>query len=90
MVKMVSRSGSLKIVPTSLVERFKGCGYSVYKESVKDTADVKDEKEVGNEKPLSKWTKEELKTYTKEHNIDTSSCKNPKEVKELIKAHMES
>ena len=54
--------------------------------SVVDAADEFDEiEEVENEKPVSQWTKAEVKEFAKANGIDISGTKNVNEAKEIIK-----
>ena len=41
--------------------------------------------EVENEKPVSQWTKAEVKEFARENGIDISGTKNVNEAKEIIK-----
>lgn len=50
---------------------------------VVDAADEFDELE--NEKPVSQWTKAEVKEFAKANGIDISGTKNVNEAKEIIK-----
>lgn len=53
---------------------------------VVDAADEFDEiEEVENEKPVSQWTKAEVKEFAKANGIDISGTKNVNEAKEIIK-----
>lgn len=53
---------------------------------VVDAADEFDEVEdVENEKPVSQWTKAEVKEFAKTNGIDISGTKNVNEAKEIIK-----
>lgn len=53
---------------------------------VVDAADEFDEiEEVENEKPVSQWTKTEVKEFAKANGIDISGTKNVNEAKEIIK-----
>lgn len=53
---------------------------------VVDAADEFDElEEVENEKPVSQWTKAEVKEFAKVNGIDISGTKNVNEAKEIIK-----
>lgn len=42
------------------------------------------------EKPISQWTKDEVRRYAAAVGIDISGTKNPGEAKQLIKAHLEA
>lgn len=42
------------------------------------------------EKPISQWTKAEVKKYTDIKGIDTKGAKSVSDVKEIIKKHMEA
>lgn len=50
---------------------------------VVDAADEFDE--IENEKPVSQWTKAEVKEFAKANGIDISGTKNVNEAKEIIK-----
>lgn len=51
-----------------------------------DEFDDEDEpEEVENEKPVSQWTKAEVKEFAKSNGIDISGTKNVNEAKEIIK-----
>ncbi len=54
---------------------------------VVDAADEFDDEleEVENEKPVSQWTKAEVKEFAKANGIDISGTKNVNEAKEIIK-----
>ena len=53
---------------------------------VVDAADEFDElEEVENEKPVSQWTKAEVKEFARANGIDLSGTKNVNEAKEIIK-----
>ena len=54
---------------------------------VVDAADEFDDEleEVENEKPVSQWTKTEVKEFAKANGIDISGTKNVNEAKEIIK-----
>jgi hypothetical protein len=53
---------------------------------VVDAADEFDElDEIENEKPVSQWTKAEVKEFAKANGIDISGTKNVNEAKEIIK-----
>lgn len=53
---------------------------------VVDAVDEFDEiEEVENEKPVSQWTKAEVKEFAKANGIDISGTKNVNEAKEIIK-----
>ena len=53
---------------------------------VVDAADEFDEiEEVENEKPVSQWTKAEVKEFAKANGIDISGTKNVNEANEIIK-----
>lgn len=53
---------------------------------VVDAADEFDElEEVENEKPVSQWTKAEVKEFARANGIDISGTKNVNEAKEIIK-----
>lgn len=53
---------------------------------VVDAEDEFDElEEVENEKPVSQWTKAEVKEFAKANGIDISGTKNVNEAKEIIK-----
>lgn len=41
-------------------------------------------------KPLGQWTKEEVKAYASEHEIDISNTKNVAEAKQRIKAYLDN
>ena len=58
--------------------------------TVVDAADEFDElEEVENEKPVSQWTKAEVKEFAKANGIDISGTKNVNEAKEIIKQFIE-
>lgn len=40
------------------------------------------------EKPISQWSKAEVKSYAEKHNIDLTGTRNVNEAKEIIKAAM--
>lgn len=54
---------------------------------VVDAADEFDDEldEIENEKPVSQWTKAEVKEFAKANGIDISGTKNVNEAKEIIK-----
>lgn len=54
---------------------------------VVDAADEFDDEteDVENEKPVSQWTKAEVKEFAKANGIDISGTKNVNEAKEIIK-----
>lgn len=58
----------------------------VNKETEQDNEEVK---AYDVTKPIGQWSKEELKAYTDEHEIDTSSAKKIQDVKALVKEHLE-
>ena len=65
-----------------------GCADGVTKMSDEISEDDKFVADVV-EKPLSQWTKEEVKRYAAIKGIDIAGTKNPTEAKHLIKAFMQ-
>ena len=74
---------------------FEGQGYSIAAKSMKsgqhksaDKAPSEDERFVAElmEKPISQWTKDEVKRFVDIKGIDTTGAKSVNEVKDLIKS----
>ena len=69
----------------------KGKGSGKSSEALTEVSDDLPNNEIENveEKPLSKWDKNEVKAFAAEHNIDISSTKNINEAKDIIEKFLE-
>lgn len=72
---------------------FKSQGYFIaQQEKVANKPEIqpiKVENEDITEKPISKWTSEELKAFAKDKNIDLSKVKSTKDAREIVKEYLE-
>lgn len=59
-------------------------------EEVKQTEEVEDEFAELTSKPISEWSKTEVKSFAAANNIDISGTKNVTEAKEIIKNFLEN
>lgn len=70
-------------------------GYEIVDESKKPYEEPTTEEEVKDEfaelllKPISQWSKEEVKDFAAAKNIDISGTKNANEAKEIIKSFLD-
>lgn len=103
-VEVESRTGKRITVPHSIYNsHFKKLGYhevakkaashmplgAPVEESPSAMADESKEASLP-EKPVSEWSKEEVKQFVSDRNIDTSSAKNLGDVRRIIAEYLES
>lgn len=101
-VKMSNLLGKTIEVPRGAVRAYQGLGFNVdgtvATEVVEEHEAVNAEEEVSEDeqfvqnlekKPLSQWSKDEVKRYATICNVDISGTKNAQEAKERIKAFID-
>lgn len=89
-VKLV-KGRTKRTVPESVAKNFLALGYSIANEEVKETKKQKHEKTPVPyaDKPIGQWSKQELKEYADNNDIDLTGVTKADEVREIIKAHLE-
>lgn len=91
-VKLV-KGRTKRTVPESVAKNFLALGYSIANEEVKETKKQKPEKAPAPvpyiDKPIGQWSKQELKEYADNNEIDLTGVTKADEVREIIKAHLE-
>lgn len=97
MVEITNGINTIKVPNGAYHSIFKAMGYSPIGHAEPNTSQV-DQNGVSDpnaafvaevsQKPLSQWTKDEIKRYAAINNIDISGTKNPAEAKQIIKDHM--
>lgn len=98
MVTITNGRHTLKVTSGAFEGVYKSCGYSLVgveaevSNNVEDTQ-VEEQVEVNpfeelETKPISQWTKAEVKEYAEAKGIDLSGTKNVNDGKERIKAYM--
>ena len=97
MVTITNGKNTLKVTSGAYDSVYKSCGYSLVTEAkVSDGVEnVIDENPIDENpfeeleaKPISQWTKAEVKEYAEAKGIDLSGTKNVNDGKERIKAYM--
>ena len=97
MVKITNGINVIEVTNGAFETVYKGQGYHKVAEQAVAAAPVKDEnKDAGEanpiaeleEKPISQWSKAEVKEYAEAKGIDLSGTKNVNEAKDRIKAAM--
>lgn len=89
-------NGNKITVPNGAVKLYEGMGYREVGNAPVFTApaviEQKPVKDVYSEnleeKPITLWTKDELKEYARENNIDLSGTKSANEAREIIKDYI--
>ena len=104
MVNITNGIQTLKVSRGAFDSIFKNMGYTIVENSVesveKEVEESEEEKESEKsadeifaeelvEKPISNWSKEEVKRFAEIKGIDISGTSNPKEAKEIIKGYLE-
>lgn len=97
MVKITNGINLIEVSKGAFESIYKAQGYYIPKDNKKPlkehTKPIKDvKKEVVDDitkKPLSKWTKDEVKKYANDYNIDISNTKNVNEAKDIISEYLE-
>ena len=98
MVTITNGKNTLKVTSGAFNSIYKSCGYSLVGTEAKvsdGTEDVVVENPIDynlfeelEAKPISQWTKAEVKEYAEAKGIDLSGTKNVNDGKERIKAYM--
>lgn len=91
MKKLISNAGRIITVPTSTEGYYKTLGWKEYKESkpAKQKAVKEEAKPEYIDKPISGWTKEQLKDYADKNGVDLSEVSKVEDVRKLVKEHLE-
>ena len=88
MVKITNGDKIITVSQGSYNMLYKGLGYSIVREKdvkvVSDETKEEEQKDSLIEKPISEWTKNEVKKFAQENDIDISQTKNPAEAKNII------
>lgn len=90
MVRITNGIDIFEVTSGAYENNFKKLGFIIMdeekveleKEVIEETIEEKPEELI--EKPLSEWTKAEVREYAKENDIDLTGTKNVKEAKEVI------
>lgn len=99
MVTITNGRNTLKVTSGAFENIYKSCGYELVNTEVKTPINTEDapveEVEVNHfeeleAKPISQWTKAEVKEYAEAKGIDLSGTKNVNDGKERIKEYMAS
>lgn len=92
MVKITNGIDTFDVTRGAYEGIFKSQGYTVVKESkVAEKPQIShqtEDKEDITEKPISKWSSDEIKAFAKEKGIDLSKAKSTKEAREIIKDYL--
>lgn len=89
MVKITNGINIINVSKGAYESIYKNQGFNICKDSkpveTEPEEKVTDSEAELEEKPISKWTKEECIEFVEENNIDISNASNSKEIKEIIK-----
>lgn len=98
MVTITNGRNTLKVTSGAFNSIYKSCGYSLVGVETKVSGNTEDVPVVESvevnpfeeleSKPISQWTKAEVKEYAEAKGIDLSGTKNVNDGKERIKAYM--
>ena len=88
---------TIRVLPGAFNSYFKDLGFYVVDneshdaEEINQVEDIKDVDKFEEllEKPLSQWSKSEIKEFAADKGIDISGTKNSTEAKEIIKQYLE-
>ena len=88
MVKITNGDKIITVSQGSYNMLYKDLGYNIVREKdvkvVSDETKEEEQKDSLIEKPISEWTKNEVKKFAQENDIDISQTKNPAEAKNII------
>lgn len=100
MVTITNGRNTLKVTSGAFENVYKPCGYSLVGVETKVSDNVEEDTQVDENpievnpfeeleaKPISQWTKAEVKEYAEAKGIDLSGTKNVNDGKERIKEYM--
>lgn len=89
MVKMITNAGRLVNIPNSVRASYEALGWKEYKEE--KPAKTKQEKKKPEylDKPISEWTKTQLKDYADTNKVILDGVTKVEEVRAIVKKHLE-
>lgn len=90
-VKVAGNAKKEKSIPVEDVPVYKGGGFTSEEDFADDVNEVDEDAKFCQEleeKPISGWSKNEVKKYAEIKGIDISGTKNVNEAKEIIKASL--
>ena len=96
LVRITNGVDTISVLPGAFKSIYKGLGYYIV-EGQKPQENSKPQKQQEEhdefeellEKPITQWSKNEIKQFAKEKGIDISGASNATEAKEIIKAYLE-